>query len=177
VFVPADDVSGARWTFEPKPKGLRWLFAPTAVLGSLALSGGVGGIIHRLDRGPSIAALVGLAVVSLVGGASLLLSLHAMTMRARYDLDTDRRLFRLERRSALGAKSRAHSLDAFEHVLLQRVRGGSSAKQPNPVGEYAMVLLVGPEARVHVESERPAEAKALAQQLSELTGLPVLGEQ
>jgi len=173
MLFTSPDPSARTWVLEPPPKPQRWLFLPTAVLGGLAAAGAGAGLVVHGVRGELGGGSIAMLGVGAFGALMLVAGLYVLTVRARYELAQDERQLRVVRRSIGRRRERLHSIAEFDRVELRHVRGGSSVRQVDVVGAYVMVWLVGPQASVHLVSDRTAGARELAAQLAELTGLAV----
>lgn len=159
------------WSWEPPPKPERWLFAPTALMGALAVVLGGGTLVGGLALGRDWAIPWPIAIIALlVGVAMLVVGVWAVTYRVRIGIGEGH--VEIARTSWVRSSTDRHPLGAFDRVELVGVAAAQNAHQPNPVGAYTMIWLAGAE-RVHLASLRPDEADAVAEQIAGASGLPI----
>ena len=72
-------------------------------------------------------------------------ALFVLTTRLVVDFDTQARQIHLRSTSLLWSRTQTVAFDAVTSVQLQSVRSTSNTHQVNPVGTFAMVLLINPE--------------------------------
>lgn len=107
------------------------------------------------------------------GALVLVVGIYVLTLRARYVFRQQARTLRTERWSWLGRRSRDYSFDVFDRVELRNVRAPSSAHQASPIGDFTMVFVCSPTARVQLTSERGEAAQLVGRQVGQVMGLPV----
>jgi len=161
--------NGRVWTFEPPPRGARYLFLPTAILGALGTVGFGSALLKVLmgqGRFNPVFQLLGLCFSLLM----LVVGVGVIAYRAQLEVNLTSRLVTVYQRALGFARSKQYPLEEFDHIAIVPLR-----PTPSAPFRYSMVYLNGPNCNpsLLVRSEHGEAAMALAQELSEVLGLPV----